>query len=127
MATLQTQYLLYLNENPESSLSFEEWMSQVWEPKLSKFKGVSDNFQIGPNGAYEHDDNYRWFEVEETLDSIAQKLFKAMPDYAGGDMSDIGNEVGFAIGKVITNITEEELADLIIGIKHGVSLTNGTH
>ncbi len=51
MATLQTQYENYLRENPTSTLTYDEWRDQVWEPV------ISDNFQIGPDGAYEHEED----------------------------------------------------------------------
>jgi hypothetical protein len=44
-----------------------------------------------------------------------------------GDISDFGNEVGYALGKVIENMTDEQITDFIHGIQHGISLTNGTH
>jgi hypothetical protein len=47
--------------------------------------------------------------------------------YVNGDISDVGNEIGFALGKVLPNLTEEEIKVFIFGIKHGISLTNGTH
>lgn len=43
-----------------------------------------------------------------------------------GDESDLGNEIGYSIGKVI-NFTEEDTESFIHGIRHGISLTNGTH
>jgi len=43
-----------------------------------------------------------------------------------GDESDLGNEIGYTIGKVI-NFTEEDTESFIHGIRHGISLTNGTH
>ena len=46
-------------------------------------------------------------------------------NYDNGDISDIGNEIGVAIGEHLS--TEEELQDFITGLKHGISLTNGTH
>ena len=46
-------------------------------------------------------------------------------EYTHGDVSDIGNEIGMAIGQYLS--TEEELNDFITGLKHGISLTNGTH
>jgi len=46
-------------------------------------------------------------------------------NYDKGDMSDIGNEIGVVLGEFIT--TESELQDFIHGIRHGISLTNGTH
>ena len=45
--------------------------------------------------------------------------------YKNGDISDIGNEIGVAIGEHLS--TEEELNDFISGLKHGISLKNGTH
>ena len=45
--------------------------------------------------------------------------------YDNGDISDIGNEIGVAIGEHLS--TEEELNDFISGLKHGISLKNGTH
>ena len=44
-----------------------------------------------------------------------------------GDLSDCGNEIGIVIGSTYKNLTEEEISDLITGIKHGISLTKGTH
>jgi len=44
-----------------------------------------------------------------------------------GDVSDFGNEVGHSLGRVIENLTEEQIRDFISGLKHGISLTNGTH
>ena len=46
-------------------------------------------------------------------------------NYDNGDISDIGNEIGIAIGEYLS--TEEELKDFIHGLKHGISLKNGTH
>lgn len=46
----------------------------------------------------------------------------------GCDLSDVGNEIGIAVGK---HINEKELGyeleSLIAGIRHGVSLIDGTH
>jgi len=47
--------------------------------------------------------------------------------YMNGDISDVGNEIGYALGKVLENLQEDEIKDLIHGIRHGISLTNGTH
>jgi hypothetical protein len=46
-------------------------------------------------------------------------------NYDNGDVSDVGNEIGIVLGNVIT--TESEFQDFITGLKHGMSLTNGTH
>lgn len=53
MATFETHYQNYLKENPHSTLTYEEWymwLNQIWVPE------ISDNFQIGPDGAFEHKD-----------------------------------------------------------------------
>ena len=44
-----------------------------------------------------------------------------------GDLSDIGNEIGFVIGYLLENMNTDEIDSFITGFKHGVSLTNGTH
>lgn len=44
-----------------------------------------------------------------------------------GDISDLGNEIGYCVGQIIKNMTEEQTTDFIHGIRHGISLTNGTH
>ncbi len=64
----------------------------------------------------------------EDLNTVASNL-KAAADVIKytGDLSDFGNEVGFWLGKHYENMTEDEIQLFIIGFKHGVSLTNGTH
>ena len=64
-------------------------------------------------------------DFQEILKLITLKLNNV--SYNNGDISDIGNEVGLAIGSILENITEEEINDFISGFRHGVSLTNGTH
>ncbi len=44
-----------------------------------------------------------------------------------GDLSDLGNEIGLAVGAAFKEMTEEEVRDFVIGFRHGVSLTNNTH
>lgn len=64
-------------------------------------------------------------DFQRTLKLIASKL-DSVP-YNNGDISDIGNEVGIAVGSILSNFSEEEINDFISGFRHGVSLTNGTH
>ena len=47
--------------------------------------------------------------------------------YDNGDLSDVGNEIGIIIGKYISSDMGYELEDFIHGVKHGVSLIDGTH
>lgn len=152
MSTLETQYRNYLKENPESLFTFEEWSDwkfsnmelppphnglrpideyaeelSDWDVTLmdglENEPYISDDFQIGPDGAYEHSD--RELDFQETLKSISQMLM--IVKYNNGDISDIGNEIGIAIGKSIENIKDHEISEFIFGIKHGISLTNNTH
>ena len=125
MATLQTQYQNYLKKNPH--ISYDEWLDDLSKRFLTIIQHdepkVSDDFQIGPDGAYEHSD--RDIEFKNVLHSISLKLDKV--EYNNGDISDIGNEVGVAIGTLIPDMTDDEISMFISGFKHGVSLTNGTH
>ena len=71
--TLQTQYKEYLKNNPDSKLTYEEWLDELsvslaeaakeefndWDVTLldgleNEPPYISDDFQIGPDGAYEH-------------------------------------------------------------------------
>jgi len=45
--------------------------------------------------------------------------------YENGDLSDVGNEIGIVLGNYVE--TEKDFKDLVTGIRHGISLTNGTH
>ena len=47
--------------------------------------------------------------------------------YDDGDFSDLGNEIGHIVGEVYPMMSEEQTKDFVHGIKHGISLTNGTH
>lgn len=44
-----------------------------------------------------------------------------------GDFLDLGNEIGFCVGTSIDNMSDREISDFITGLKHGISMTNGTH
>ncbi len=64
-------------------------------------------------------------DFQRTLKFITSKLDNV--SYNNGDISDIGNEIGIAVGAILENISEEEINNFISGFRHGVSLTNGTH
>jgi hypothetical protein len=84
---------------------------------------VSDDFQIGPNGAYEHSD--REINFKELLTIVSSKL--KIVNYTTGDLSDLGNEIGITVGTHIKEMTASEISQFISGFRHGVSLTNNTH
>jgi hypothetical protein len=64
-------------------------------------------------------------DFQRTLKHIISELSN-LP-YDNGDISDIGNEVGIAIGTIISDISEEEINDFVSGVRHGISLINGTY
>ena len=47
-------------------------------------------------------------------------------DYIG-DLSDFGNEIGISLGHTYPNMNDSEIEQFIIGLRHGISLTNGSH
>jgi hypothetical protein len=62
MSTLQTQYKNYIQENPTSTLTYDEWLDKkLWEIY------VSDDFQIGPDGAFERTDDEDLSDWDATL------------------------------------------------------------
>jgi len=65
-------------------------------------------------------------EIREKLEQICRIISYSNISYTG-DISDIGNEIGYAVGHTLENMTQEQIDAFITGFKHGVSLTNGTH
>lgn len=65
--------------------------------------------------------------MKNTIELIKEELDKLKV----GDLSDIGNSIGIAIGKsIIENEGKfgfDDASDFISGVKHGVSLVDGTH
>ena len=60
--------------------------------------------------------------IMKIIDEIKQDIIAALYDGHISDLSDIGNEIGIVIGKY-----SDDVEDFISGVKHGVSLSNGTH
>ena len=70
------------------------------------------------------------YELPHTLKYCVTLLSRELNDkdiFYEGDISDLGNEVGYALGNVIENMNEQQVTDFIHGLRHGISLTNGTH
>lgn len=67
----------------------------------------------------------RKLKFKKTLITLGHNLSTVNHDH--GDISDIGNEIGYQLGAILKNLKEDEVDDFIIGFIHGVSLTNGTH
>ena len=62
-------------------------------------------------------------KFEKINKEISDKLSNLK--YKNGDLSDIGNEIGIIIAKYFDDVND--LDGFIFGVKHGVSLTDGTH
>lgn len=130
---LEDQYKEYLKNNPESKYSFDEWFLKVWEPKNNEYLNVGEDGKL----TYLEDmsiwditlmdglEDERIMDFKQTITNISEHLKNL--SYANGDISDIGNEVGYSIGMSLENMTEDEIDSFISGFRHGVSLTNGTH
>ena len=121
MARLQIQYKNYLKRNPDSNYSYEEWMKNVLTPILQKTQHLSDHNSYWTS----EDTNDREIKFTEISRGLSEHLSNLK--YDNGDLSDIGNEIGFSLGTLLKDMTKEEINCFIMGFKHGVSLTNGTH
>lgn len=64
-------------------------------------------------------------DFQDTLKIVIEKLKEV--NYNNGDISDLGNEIGISVGSVIKDMNQEDISNFIVGIKHGISLTNNTH
>lgn len=66
MATLETQYKMYLEKNPDSKWTYDEWLKWHSEWLAESIKNidptVSDDFQIGPDGAYEATEEFELYQ-----------------------------------------------------------------
>jgi hypothetical protein len=67
----------------------------------------------------------REIKFREVFEEMCQTFNEI--EYMNGDISDVGNEIGYALGKVLTDLQEDEIKTFIVGLRHGISLTNGTH
>jgi len=125
MAKLETQYNNYLKSNPDSKYTYDEWMDNVFLPPIEKHFTHNEDMEIWDVTLLDGLEDDREIDFKETTNKISNHL-KNLKNY-NGDISDIGNEIGYALGKVLENMTEDEINTFIMGFKHGVSLTNNTH
>jgi hypothetical protein len=63
-------------------------------------------------------------DLDRLIDELVAHLSST---FVRGDISDLGNEIGIILGKYTSDEIGYELDSFIHGIKHGVSLTKGTH
>jgi len=107
MATLRTQYINFIKSNPNVKLTYDDWFQHVYNEQFNIMK------------------TEREIDLIKTLDNIKIELSNIK--YNNGDISDLGNEIGYALGKTLNNLNEVEISTFIMGLKHGISLTNETH
>ena len=55
--TIQSLYIKYLEDNPNVYCTYEQWLEFMEQRNNNINPVVSDNFQIGPDGAYEHEES----------------------------------------------------------------------
>lgn len=120
-----SDYLEWIDNNPNNHISFPEWISFmhpsefIWTEEDDEH--LSDWDVTLQDGLFDE----LPINMKTTLSKIAE-IIKTV-EYSTGDISDIGNEIGWAVGQAIPNINEEDIRIFMIGFKHGISLTNGTH
>ena len=68
---------------------------------------------------------------KKITENIIFDIFKRLVEFdeSNVDLSDIGNEIGIAVGENILNVKKLgfDVDSFINGFKHGISLTDGTH
>ena len=62
-------------------------------------------------------------EFKKTIKKLITDLSEV--EYSKGDVSDLGNEIGFSIGLHLDS--EDKIEDFIQGLRHGISIVDGTH
>ena len=125
MSKLKTQYKNYLKDNPDSNYTYDEWVDNVLTPTLEMYGDDQEDMLIWDVTLLDGLEDDRLIDFKETTNKISEHLNNLK--YYNGDISDIGNEIGYAIGSALENMTEYEINSFVTGFKHGVSLTNGTH
>ena len=115
--TLEKQYKRYVRETPINTMSYKEWLEDL-------SKTVNEAIEK----ANQRDEDQLPDTMQNTLYQVVSNLGRTMDTIKYyGDISDLGNEIGYAVGNTVKNMTERETRHFIFGIQHGISLTNGTH
>lgn len=67
--------------------------------------------------------------MENILEDLIAHLesIKTSSQIKNGDLSDLGNEIGIAIGRHTGEKNGFEKDAFVVGIYHGISISDGTH
>jgi len=67
--------------------------------------------------------------MKNILDDLIKHLesIKNSSPINHGDLSDLGNEIGIVIGQYTNDKMGYEKDDFVSGIRHGISISDGTH
>jgi hypothetical protein len=67
--------------------------------------------------------------MENILDALIKHLesIKNSAPINHGDLSDLGNEIGIVIGQYTNDGMGYEKDDFISGVRHGISISDGSH
>jgi hypothetical protein len=104
MATLETQYKNYILKHPDKELTYIEWFkdfSNIYNlpPEISEWDNtlmdgleneppyISDDFQIGPDGAYEHN------EIVHIQQQLIDLLYSQVIDLSMMSKIELGDDV----------------------------------
>jgi len=60
------------------------------------------------------------FDFKKITEKISDHLKNV--SYSDGEVSDLGNEVGLALGKSMPRISDQEIEDFARGVRHGIDL-----
>ena len=64
--------------------------------------------------------------ILEDLIKHLESIKNSAPIYHG-DLSDLGNEIGIIIGQYTNDEMGYEKDDFVSGVRHGISISDGTH
>lgn len=120
--TLEQQYKQYLKVNPDSKFTYTEWLEWF----LNRLSDAFEKLHLKP----ESEDDMNGYELPYSLKYCVTLIARELNErsiWYEGDVSDLGNEIGYVVGNVLKDMTETEMNDFVHGIRHGISLTNGTH
>jgi len=105
---LESQYRQWLAENPGHYLTYDEWFSKWGE--INNLPIVSDDFQIGPNGAYERVGNDLDLDYQDLLQDILDNGVEKKDRTGTGTLSVFGRQIRHKMSDGFPLITTKKMA-----------------